>query len=410
MLRRLRSLDNRMTERILIVGAGFAGMWSALGAARLLDVAGRSDGSIEVAVIAPEPALHLRPRFYETAPRGMKVPLSELFKAIDIRFIEGRVDHIHTLDRTVAASARDGGRFTVRYDRLVVAAGSELHRPNVRGLAEHAHSVDTIDEASRLDAHLSVLASAARNTIVVVGGGFTGIEIASELPSRLRALLGAAVASNVIVIEQANDIGPDLGPGPRPVISAALESLGITVRLRTAVAAIDADGIWTSTDERIEAKTVIWTAGLRANALTREVDAPRDDLGRLHVARDLRVLGIDGMFATGDAAFALLDDDGHHALMSCQHAMTMGKFAGYNVAADLIGIATIPYNQPRYVTCLDLGEWGAVYSEGWDREVTFVREKAKALKRMINTQWIYPPRADRASALAAADPNRAVAG
>jgi NADH dehydrogenase len=165
--------------------------------------------------------------------------------------------------------------------------------------------------------------------------------------------------SNVIVIKQANDIGPDLGPGPRPAIGAALEGLGVTVRPRT--------------------------AGFT------------------------RTGGRRGIFATGDVAFAQLDDDGAHALMSCQHAMTMEKFAGYNVAADLILIATIPYQQPRYVTGLDLGAWGAVYVEGWDRQVKLVGEKAKALKRMVNTQWIYPPRADRAAALAAADPERAVA-
>ena len=60
--------------------------------------------------------------------------------------------------------------------------------------------------------------------------------------------------------------------------------------------------------------------------------------------------------------------------------------------------------QPKYVTFLDLGPWGAVYSEGWEREVKMVREDAKSLKRSINTEWIYPPKPDRETALAAADP------
>lgn len=94
--------------------------------------------------------------------------------------------------------------------------------------------------------------------------------------------------------------------------------------------------------------------------------------------------------------------------MSCQHAMNLGRSSGHNVAADLLGEAQIPYSQPRYVTCLDLGPWGAVYTGGWDRQVKMTGGVAKALKAQINTQWIYPPSADRAEALALADPRRIV--
>ena len=78
--------------------------------------------------------------------------------------------------------------------------------------------------------------------------------------------------------------------------------------------------------------------------------------------------------------------------------------AGHNAAAELVGLPTARYSQPKYVTCLDLGPWGAVYTEGWDRQVKLRGQEAKALKRAINTQWIYPPAADRDAALALADP------
>jgi NADH dehydrogenase len=209
-------------------------------------------------------------------------------------------------------------------------------------------------------------------------------------------------------VEQADEIGPDLGPGPRPVIEQALADLGVALRLGVAVTAVDADGLSTSSGERIETKTVIWTAGLRASPLTEQVKARRDRLGRLHVAPDLRVEGVRDVFAAGDVALAATDDEGHHAMMSCQHAMNLGRFAGHNVAADLIGQATIPYSQPKYVTCLDLGPWGAVFTEGWERTVKMAGADAKKLKRRINSEWIYPPRADRAEILAAADPSRTV--
>src|SRR6185369_4764888 len=138
--------------------------------------------------------------------------------------------------------------------------------------------------------------------------------------------------------------------------------------------------------------------------LTTQIPAERDNFGRLLVDRDLRVPEVAGVFATGDAAKAVCDDIGNFALMSCQHATRMGAFAGNNAAAELLGVATRPYHQKAYATCLDLGEGGAVFTLGWERKVEMVGEKAKATKKQINTVWIYPPRAERVAALAAADP------
>ena len=90
--------------------------------------------------------------------------------------------------------------------------------------------------------------------------------------------------------------------------------------------------------------------------------------------------------------------------MTCQHAIALGRSAGNNAAADLLGVQPLPYSQPKYVTCLDLGAWGAVFSEGWERKVVLTGKEAKELKTQINTQWIYPPQATRDIALAAADP------
>ncbi|GLU36467.1 NAD(P)/FAD-dependent oxidoreductase [Pseudomonas sp. NBRC 100443] len=399
-----------MQQRILVIGSGFAGMWAALGAARVLDQHGRSD--VEVALVAPEPLLHLRPRLHEAAPHAMTTPLLPLFEAAGVRYVQGSVERIHTGERNVEAVNERGERFTLAYDRLVLTAGSRLFRPAIPGLAEHAFSIDQTDEASALDVHLARLAdlppSDARNTVVVAGGGFTGIEIACELPERVRRVLGEDAEIRVVIVERSHVIGPDLGPGPRPQIEQALDELGVVRFLGAAVNAIDADGLSTTTGERIEAKTVIWTAGMHASPLTAQVPGERDALGRLHVTRDLRVKGVDAVFAAGDVALAQVDDAGNHALMSCQHAMNMGRSAGYNVAADLLGLPTQAYAQPVYVTCLDLGPWGAVYTEGWERQVKLQGAEAKALKRQINTQWIYPPLPSRKAAREAADPQRVV--
>ena len=308
------------------------------------------------------------------------------------------------------AVTAEGTRKTLSYDRLVVATGSRLFRPNVPGLAEHGFSVDQVDDAIALDRHLHSLADRpaknGRDTVVVAGGGFTGIEAATEMPARLRGILGKEAKLRVIIVDRNSAIAPDMGEGPRPVIEEALRKLGVETRLGAGVASLDKSGVTLSTGEHIEAETVVWAAGIRAAPLTAQIPTERDNFGRLLVDRDLRVPGVAGVFATGDAARAACDDEGNYALMSCQHATRMGAFAGNNAAAELLGVPTKPYHQKAYVTCLDLGEAGALFTRGWERKVEMVGDVAKKTKQEINTVWIYPPKAERAAALASADPER----
>lgn len=395
-----------LQQRILIIGAGFAGMWAALAAARLLDQAGREAGDVEVVLVAPKPLLVIRPRLYETDPGKMAVSLRPLFDATGIRYVQGTVMAIHPGRNLVDIVHVDDSRSTLAYDSLVLATGSRLFRPDLPGVRDHAFSVDQLDEAAELEAHCHGLAQlpdgAARNTAVVVGGGFTGIEIAAELPARLRAILGTE--PRVIIVEQAAAIGPDLGPGPRPVITQALAALGVECRFGVAAAAVDPRGVILSNGDRIDSLTVVWSAGPRASPLTADIPGERDRLGRLIVDRDLRAPAAPNVFAAGDTACAATDDDGNHTLMSCQHALRLGRAAGNNAAALVLGQALRPYSQPRYVTGLDLGPWGAVHTNGWDRQVVLTGAESKARKEFVNRILIYPPKADRQAAFAAADP------
>lgn len=395
-----------MSQRILIVGSGFAGLWGALGAARVLENERKTD-AVEIALISPEPVLHMRPRLHESEPELMGTPIDAHLAAAGVRHIQGRVERIDVQNRHVEAVTFAGERISVDYDRLLLTAGSKMYRPTVPGLQQHAFSVDQFDEAVELDRHLKGLAArpqvAACNTVVVVGGGFTGIEVAAEMPARLRAVLGDNATPRVVLIERSAEIGPELGSGPRPVIEEALDKLGVECLLGSSVVSVDEGGVTIADGTRIDAMTVVWTGGVRASALTEQIAAQRDQLGRLRVAPDLRVSGTPGIFAAGDVALAATDDEGNHAMMACQHAIDMGRYAGHNIAADLLGLATVAYRQPFYVTCLDLGGWGAVYTEGWQRTVKLSGAEAKALKTKINTEWIYPPAAERAALLDAAD-------
>ncbi|WP_315769419.1 MULTISPECIES: NAD(P)/FAD-dependent oxidoreductase [unclassified Bradyrhizobium] len=396
--------------RLVVIGAGFAGMYAALSAARLRDIHGVSPEALEIALIAPEPTLVVRPRLYEPNPETLTAPLLDVLKAIDVVYVQGTAEAIDAAAREVSIAAPGGKRTRLAYDRLVVATGSRLFRPSIPGLAEYGFSVDSLDDAVALDRHLHGLAGRpagnGRDTVVVAGGGFTGIEAATEMPARLRAILGPDARPRVVIVERNPVIAPDMGETARPVIENALKRIGVETWLGVGVASLDQSGVTLSGGERIAAETVIWAAGMRAAPLTAQIPAERDSFGRLLVDRDLRVPSAAGIFATGDAARAACDDAGNYALMSCQHATRMGAFAGNNAAAELLGVPTAPYHQAAYVTCLDLGEAGALFTRGWDRTIEMVGDQAKKTKREINTVWIYPPLAERAAALASADPER----
>ena len=320
--------------RLVIIGAGFAGMYAALSAARLRDIHGVLPEELEIALVAPQPTLVVRPRLYEPKPETLTAPLLDVLKSIDVVYVQGSAESVDTKSRMVQVATAKGTRKTLSYDRLVVATGSRLFRPNIPGLAEHGFSVDSLDDAVALDKHLHSLVNRpavnGRDTVVVAGGGFTGIEAATEMPARLREILGRNATPRVIIVERNTAIAPDMGESPRAVIEDALRKLGVETRLGACVASLDESGVTLVSGEHIETETVVWAAGIRAAPLSQQIPAERDNFGRLLVDRDLRVPGVAGVFATGDAARAACDDEGNYALMSCQHATRMGAFAGNN--------------------------------------------------------------------------------
>lgn len=227
------------------------------------------------------------------------------------------------------------------------------------------------------------------------------------MPQRLRAILVAHGRNDPIrvILLDRNEVGSDMGEQARPVIEQALAAQGIEQRPNVEVAAITAQGIVLRSGEAIATRTVVWTAGMRAHALTGRIPVVRDGTGRIPVDATMRVVGVPNVFAAGDAAVATLGD-GAPSVMSCQHGRPMGRYAGHNVVCDLLGLPLLPLELRWYVTVLDLGEWGALYTEGRERRVAASGAQAKQTKRIINRERIYPPLSgDRAEILAAAAPS-----
>lgn len=381
-------------QRIVVIGGGFAGFWSAVGAARKLDELGFGS-EVEVILVSRDGYLGIRPRYYEKDLSGVRVSLDHVLEPVDVKRLEGNVNGIDFYAHMVRVETA-GDEVELTYDQLVLAAGSQLFRPDIPGIDDHAFSVDTYAEALELEEHLRSLPSRpeapGRFTVAVIGAGFTGIEVATEMVERMQELAeqdSESGAARVVLVEQAPHVGPDLGANPRPVIEEALGDLGVKMRLGARASFIDEAGVTLDTGERVPTLTTVWIAGMRASPLTELFPVERDRQGRLPVDENMKVIGMENVFAAGDVCRAMTDDE-HVAMQSCQHAIPQGKWAGHNAASNLLGEDLLPYRQEAYVTCLDLGAWGALFTNGWERIVKSIGAEAKEIKQNINRK-IYPP-------------------
>lgn len=385
---------------ILIIGGGFAGVWSAIAAVRLCRQSGED---LAISLVTPGDDLVIRPRLYESDPGAMRVRLDRILDPIGVDRLYATATAIDPARRSVTVIDHGRNR-ELSYQRLILATGSTLRRPDLPG-GEYLYDVDTLTGAVALDTHLRGLpskpVSPGRFTAVVVGAGFTGLEVATELAGRLHEIAEPAAAEGrVILLERADTIGPELGAGPRPAIAAALRELGIETRLNTSLAAVDAAHARLTDETEINAHTVIWTAGMAASELTGHIPGQHDDLGRLLVDRHLRVPEAPEIFVAGDTA-AADTGSGQLTLQSCQYAVPLGKYAGNNAAADLLDQSPVEFSPEPYATCLDLGAAGAVLTTGRERTVKLTGKAAKDLKSRINQKRIYPPLDDADTILAA---------
>jgi NADH dehydrogenase len=391
-------------RRIVIAGGGFAAVWAAAAAARRCVEAG---ARLDITVIAPGDDLVIRPRLYEPRPEQMRVPLRRVLDPIGVRHVRAAVEGVDVDSGEILAVGARGRRGYETFDRLVIAAGSRLApRPDFPG-AGLLRDVDTLPAAVALDAHLHALPSRApaeaRYTVVVVGAGFVGLELATELVGRMRAIAEPGGRVRVVLVEREDVVGAELGPGPRPAIEEALDALGVERRLGTTVSGFDGREVALSDATAIPALTAVWAGGMRAAPLTLRLPARRDVLGRLQVDARMRVCGLGTVFAAGDSASAAVSPDGRRALQACQYAHQLGKVAGHNAVSDLLGLPEAELRPDPYVTCVDLGKAGAVYTEGFERTVRATGEAGKAIKRRINRELIYPPLDDAGRILARAD-------
>ena len=374
-------------SNISIIGGGFAGLWAAMSAAAERDQKGISPNDLAITLISNNPDLVMRPRLYEGAKPDMRVPLRPLLDTIQVQFDLANVVGVRSSKNLIDLSELNSGR-SLRYDRLILASGSHMPVLPIQGAA-HGFSIDTFRQAEKFDQFLEGLSRHDGDlkdvTIAVIGASFTGIELVTELRQRL----GAKV--RLVLLDQAEEVGAELGANLNPVILNALADCDVDIRLGEKITSVGERSLLFEGGESIPVSAVVFATGLQASPLTSSFRSEKDAAGRLIVNEFLGLENDAEVFIAGDVALAMADDD-RATFMSCQHATELGRYAGYNAVQSLTGGALRRYRQETYATCLDLGPAGAVFTTGWDREVQKTGADGKCMKRQINQEWIYPPK------------------
>jgi NADH:ubiquinone reductase (H+-translocating) len=334
--------------RVLIIGAGFAGFHCAraldrrLGATADLVLVNPVDHMVYTALLPDVAGGVLDPRWIAT-PLAASLPFT--------RVLVGTVTAIDTGAHTCAVRGADGREELLEWDRLVLNPGSVTRTMGVAGVLEHAHGFKTLAEALYLRERILrqlQFASATTDTharerhgsFVVVGGGFTGLELAAQGRQLCRAALRQYSALDSESVRwTVLEAGPSvLGQFPANLARRALDRIrkrGVDVRLGAAVADIAADHVRLVSGETLPAQTVVWTAGVTPAPLISELGLPVQR-GRLIVGDNLQTCDHPDVYALGDAAAVPdLTHPGQLAAQTAQHAQRQGVTAAHNVAASL---------------------------------------------------------------------------
>ncbi|MFD8969188.1 NAD(P)/FAD-dependent oxidoreductase [Streptomyces sp. NPDC059568] len=345
--------------RILVVGGGYVGMYTALRLQRKL-----KNGEAEIIVVSPDPYMTYQPFLPEAAagnisPRHVVVPLRRVLEKCTIIIGEATaIDHAKrtaTL-KTLASEEEGTGTVEITYDELVLAPGSVSRTLPVPGLAEHGIGFKTVEEAIGLRNHVIEqmdIASSTRDpairdaalTFVFVGGGYAGVEALAELEDMAR--YASRYYHNIkaddlkwILVEATGRILPEVGAEMGVYAVRELRARNIDVRLDTRLVSCEDRIAVLSDGARFPTRTVVWTAGVKPHPILAASDLPLDARGRLRCTAKLSVDGVEHAWSAGDAAAVpdlTADEPGKECAPNAQHALRQAGVLAANILASLRG-------------------------------------------------------------------------
>ena len=337
------------TPRVVIIGAGFGG----------LECAKKLDGKpVDVLLIDRHNYHVFSPLLYQVAssllnPSDIAYPVRKVFRgSANVRFKQLEVQHID-FDRNLLEV--DHGP-PISWDHLVIATGSTTQFFGNDSVASRALGLKTLGEALQLRNHiLSCLEAAARSSdadeqsawmsFVIVGGGPTGVEYAGALAELMRLVVTReypliTVAPRIVIVEGRDQLLGAFSDKLGSYASQRLSKLGVEVVLGQLVKAVDGDDVVLDGGDRIRCKTLVWSAGVKAEALSTIDDMPVTERRRIDVDRHLRIDGHHDAFAIGDIA-------GDLPMLSAP-AMQQGRYVADFIMAHLDDEPAAPAGMPPF--------------------------------------------------------------
>ncbi|MEW2429212.1 FAD-dependent oxidoreductase [Micromonospora sp. NPDC047644] len=330
-----------MKHRIVVLGAGYAG---AMAAGRLAKRLHPDDTEITLvnadADFVERVRLHQLATGQDLAPR----PLSEVYAGTGVTPRQARVTAVDA-DRRTVALVDDNGTDEIAYDTLVYALGSGSADHGVPGVGEHAYDIAGRPSALRLRDRLAHLA--AGGTVLVVGGGLTGLEAVTEI-AETRPDLDVALATR-------GGLGDWLNGKAQQHLRGVCDRLGITVHEHADIARVEAAGAVTRDGREIPAQVTVWTTGFAVHPIAAATTLAVAETGQIIVDATMRSVSHPEVYAVGDAAIAE-GPGGKPLRMSCASGVPMAWQAADAIAARLTGRAKFPKAPLRYFNqCISLG-------------------------------------------------------
>jgi NADH dehydrogenase len=344
--------------RIVILGGGFGGLYTALHMERTL----ARDAGVQVTLVNRENFFLFTPMLHEVAASDLDVthivnPLRKLLRRV--RFFEGDVASIDLAGRRLVVShGSDHHHHELEYDHLVLALGSVTNFFNLPGLQERAMTMKTLGDAIALRNRLVELleeadfecAAGIREhllTIVVAGGGFAGVETIAGVNDFLREALPyyphlSEKQIRVVLVHPEALILPELGPELGAYAQRKLAERGVEIRVNVKVEGISEDAVTLSDGTAIRTRTLVWTAGTSPNPLLARLPCARER-GRVRVNEFMEVPGWPGVWAVGDCAWIPDPRTSQPYPPTAQHAIRQGKVLAQNIAATVRGRRKKPF-------------------------------------------------------------------
>jgi len=351
-------------QRICILGGGFGGLYTALNLdAKPWD----ATQPIEITLIDRQDRFVFLPLLYELLSEELQTweiapPFVELLAETNVRFIQAGVTAIDLEQRQVTLEPTDTTQTlqTLNFDRLVLALGGESAVLALPGVMEHTYRFRTIADAYRLQEKLKELELSERDhvRIAIVGGGYSGVELACTLADRL------GERGRIRIVERSEMILPTSSTFNRDVARKTLADRGVWVDYETEVTAVTADSLTLKYREQLDtlpADVVLWTTGTEVPEIVRSLSLPQSDRGQILTDATLQVQTHPEIFALGDLADCY-DANGQKVPTTAQAAFQQADYAAWNIWASLTDRPLLPFRYQNLGEMMTLGYENATLS------------------------------------------------